>query len=101
MSIAFLGTHVADFQVVTPTLGVFLLVLDAISLDSPFPRTFPFHDTTTFIGSEDDDKFASTSQPGIAAVSATDIYARISILTRLNIFSAKTYSFATLSELLE
>lgn len=73
MSVAFLGTHVADFQVVAPTVRVLFLILDTVPFNGPFPRAFPFHDSATLVGPKDDDEFAASTQPGIAAVSTSYI----------------------------
>jgi hypothetical protein len=61
VSVSLLRAHVANLQMVAPAVGIFLLILDTVPFDSPFPRAFPFHDTTTLIGSEDNDEFTSAS----------------------------------------
>lgn len=61
VSISLLGAHVANLQMVAPAVGIFLLILDTVPFDGPFPRAFPFHDTATLIGSKDNDEFTSTA----------------------------------------
>lgn len=73
MSVTFLGTHVANFQMVAPTVRVLFLILDTVPFDGPFPRALPFHDSAALVGPKDDNEFAASTQPGIAAVSASYI----------------------------
>ena len=56
------GAHVHNFKVVTPHLGVSFLVFNAITLDSPFSRSLPFHHTPTLIGPENDNEFTASAK---------------------------------------
>lgn len=62
MGITFLCAHVDNLQIVTPLLGVLFFVLDAVSLDGPFARAFPFHNAAALVGSEYNDKLAAATE---------------------------------------
>lgn len=64
MRIALLCTHVHDLKVITPLLGIFLLVLDTVSLNGPLSGTLPFHDTSTLVGCENDNILATAAEYG-------------------------------------
>ena len=68
MGIPLLRAHVTDLQLVSPSLGVFLFVLDAVSLNGPLSRTLPLHNTTTFVGTQDNNELASSAKVGVAAI---------------------------------
>ena len=62
VSVPLFGGHVDNLELVAPLLHILAFVLNAIPLDRPFTRAFPFHDASTLIGSEDDDIFAAAAE---------------------------------------
>lgn len=68
MCIALLRAHVYNLEVVSPLLGILLLVFDAVSLNGPFARPFPFHDTSALVCREDNNVFAATAEHGRSPV---------------------------------
>lgn len=62
VGVAFFCAHVYNLQFISPSLSIRLFVFDAVSFDRPFSWTFPFHDTTALIGSQDNDKLLSSTE---------------------------------------
>jgi hypothetical protein len=49
MCVSFLRAHIDDFQIITPSIDVFFLVLHTVPLYRPFPWPFPLHNPTSLI----------------------------------------------------
>jgi hypothetical protein len=62
--ITLLGAHIHNLQLIAPLLCVLFLVLDAVSLDGPFPRALPFHHSSALVRGKDDNVFATAAKHG-------------------------------------
>jgi len=62
---------------VSPSLRILLLVPDAVSFDRPFSRAFPFHHSSTLIGTQNDDELASSPESRIPAVHGPHVCGRV------------------------
>jgi hypothetical protein len=70
--VALLCAHIRNLQIVSPPFRVFLFVLDTVSFNCPFTGSFPIHNTTSWVRSQDDYKLASTPKMGISAILCSD-----------------------------
>lgn len=68
--ISLLRAHVDNLQLVSPFPRIFLLVLDAVTLDCPLPGALPFHHSSADICCHEHDKLLATTKPQTAIVHA-------------------------------
>lgn len=62
MSIALLGAHIDNLQLISPIGRISLLVLDTVSFDRPLSWPFPLHYAAALVRAEYDDELAAASQ---------------------------------------